>query len=640
MATLDEYYQSGMKLLRQGVPLAAYDTVAAGLREFPGSPQLRQLMAQSLARSGASRRANALLHDLVNEGHTDEETVALLARTHKDLWAQTRDPVAQRQHLESAFRFYLEAYLPGRYWSGINAATLALLLGDRDQSRRLARDVRDLCLEKRNALAVGEDPYWLLATLGEAALLLGDVPGAERWYREAAGIAGPRFGDLVSTRRNARLILRHDERDPASIEACFPIPKVAVFSGHLVDGPERAVPRFPPALEGAVARALAACVARLDIGFGYASAASGGDILFLEALKNLATGRRDDAAIREAAGGRLRGQERHIVLPYHREQFKTDCVTYLDDQTWAGRYEAVLADATSVVTASDQRMLGGAVSYEYGFLLLDGTAAVRALELDTELVCVALWDGRPGDGPGGTAAAVEHWSQNGRRVEIVDLGALSSSTLATVTAPSAGGVPIATGTGDALDGRPVPTDSAGFRAQVVGLLFADVAGFSKLTEEQIPRFVEHVLGTVAAVLRNAAERPLLSNTWGDGLYLVFGSVRETGLVALRLNEALREIDWAARGLPPTLRLRVAVHAGPAYACVDPVTSRQNYLGAHVALAARIEPVTPPGEVYGSGAFAALATSGSVREFVCAYVGQTPLAKGFGTYPMYILRRRI
>jgi hypothetical protein len=30
----------------------------------------------------------------------------------------------------------------------------------------------------------------------------------------------------------------------------------------------------------------------------------------------------------------------------------------------------------------------------------------------------------------------------------------------------------------------------------------------------------------------------------------------------------------------------------------------------------------------------------VSEFLCAYVGQTPLAKAFGTFPMYVLRPRI
>src|SRR5688572_11210276 len=110
MLTLDHYRQTATTLLKQGAPLVAYDTVAEGLREFPGDARLRQLLALALARTGASRQANDLLRALVNEGHADEETVGMLARTYKDLWSQTSDAEGRRRHLESAFRSYLDAH--------------------------------------------------------------------------------------------------------------------------------------------------------------------------------------------------------------------------------------------------------------------------------------------------------------------------------------------------------------------------------------------------------------------------------------------------------------------------------------------------------------------------------------------------
>ena len=36
--------------------------------------------------------------------------------------------------------------------------------------------------------------------------------------------------------------------------------------------------------------------------------------------------------------------------------------------------------------------------------------------------------------------------------------------------------------------------------------------------------------------------------------------------------------------------------------------------------------------------AALAAQQSIRDFICEYVGRTPLPKGFGTIPAYLLRR--
>lgn len=102
--------------------------------------------------------------------------------------------------------------------------------------------------------------------------------------------------------------------------------------------------------------------------------------------------------------------------------------------------------------------------------------------------------------------------------------------------------------------------------------------------------------------------------------------------------ALESTDWRERGLPPQLAFRIALHVGPVLGCVNPVTGRQDYLGTQVSRAARIEPVTPPGEVYATEEFAAYAALLRVSEFVCDYVGRVPLAKEFGSFPTYHVRR--
>jgi class 3 adenylate cyclase len=128
------------------------------------------------------------------------------------------------------------------------------------------------------------------------------------------------------------------------------------------------------------------------------------------------------------------------------------------------------------------------------------------------------------------------------------------------------------------------------------------------------------------------------NTWGDALYFVFSKARDAGNFALELSDRVSNTDWLAKGLPSEMALRIGLHAGPVYACIDPVTARKSYIGAHVSRAARIEPITPPGTIYVSQHFAALAKADQVKEFHCDYVGQTSMAKGYGTYPMYVLRR--
>jgi class 3 adenylate cyclase len=170
------------------------------------------------------------------------------------------------------------------------------------------------------------------------------------------------------------------------------------------------------------------------------------------------------------------------------------------------------------------------------------------------------------------------------------------------------------------------------------LLFADAVHFSKLSEEQIPRFVKSFLGAISRMPAMSNHAPEMKNTWGDGLYFVFDGVRDAGLFALELADLMATGDWAAKGLPSGLNLRIALHAGPVYSCLDPITERQNFSGTHVSRAARIEPVTPPGQVYASQEFAALAAAERINEFKCEYVGQTPLAKSYGTFPTYHVRR--
>jgi class 3 adenylate cyclase len=98
-------------------------------------------------------------------------------------------------------------------------------------------------------------------------------------------------------------------------------------------------------------------------------------------------------------------------------------------------------------------------------------------------------------------------------------------------------------------------------------------------------------------------------------------------------------SWQEKSLPGDSNIRIALHAGPAYEFDDPITGKRTYGGTHVSRAARIEPITPRGHVYASEAFAAIAAARNADSFVCDYVGQTPLAKEYGTLPMYHIRRR-
>jgi class 3 adenylate cyclase len=133
--------------------------------------------------------------------------------------------------------------------------------------------------------------------------------------------------------------------------------------------------------------------------------------------------------------------------------------------------------------------------------------------------------------------------------------------------------------------------------------------------------------------------PVFRNTWGDGLFFVFEKAAEAGRFAIGLADCVGRIDRRAAGLPESMHLRVALHVGPVYPFQDRIIGKSNYIGSHVNRTARIEPVTPPGQVYGTFAFAALAALEAPGAFRCDYVGRIPLAKGFGEFPMYRVRGR-
>jgi class 3 adenylate cyclase len=597
------YALLGLRLIGCDSPFLAFEVLSEGLNARPADLRLRQLAANALARAGATFGANARMQQLYDEGHRDEETLGILGRTHKDLALAAVIGAERQRHFRLAFRFYAEGFtLTGKSYPGINAATMAFLLGERGDAMTLAEGASRAAAAEMKAVEGGSSGYWEMATLAEAALLLQREPEAATRYREAVSIAGERFADLASTRRNARLILEATGRPLAMLDELVPVPRVVVFTGHMIDRPDRASPRFPASAESRISQALDARLAQLGAGIGFSSAASGGDILFLEAMAR-------------------RGGKTSIVLPYPETDFIPHSVLIGEGDEWVPRFESVLRRSESVRRAVGQRFADSPVFFEYANLLLLGLARLRSARLGVDLVPLALWDGRKGDGAGGTAGTIEEWRSQGYNVEVIDLNALVAIP---ATSPP--------------EDLAAPAVKAGLETRIMAVLFADVVNFSRLTESEIPRFVDHFLGAVGGLVRESAHAPIVSNTWGDGLYFVFETVADAGEWALELCEMAATTDWNARGLRKDLNLRVALHAGPLFSCIDPVTNQRNFTGKQVVPAARLEPVTPPGLVYASEEFAAMAAASQVSGFTCQPVGRLGLAKGAGNVQVYHVSR--
>jgi class 3 adenylate cyclase len=260
-----------------------------------------------------------------------------------------------------------------------------------------------------------------------------------------------------------------------------------------------------------------------------------------------------------------------------------------------------------------------------------GLGLLKAESLSTQLTLVALWDGWSGDAPGGTRSLVK--LANALKVKIEYLPDLypedAKDVIKTATPPPGIG---------SQPKHPIQEPPQ----QICAVLFADVMRFSELDETKLPDFISGYLQPLAGLIqqaRHAGYGPLDYNTWGDGLFCIFDSMLKAGKFALDLQQLTISGKWRIAGSAAKLKLRIALHAGPVYRIPDPVFPKETFMGTNVSLAARMEPVTPPGEVYCSQAFAALTAADRVQDFACEYVGKKKLPKRAGTHPMYVLKPR-
>lgn len=184
-------------------PLKPLDLLRQGIQRFPHAVALNQELALCLAASGHDEHKAEAEREVASIARLavvfrDFETLCRLGRVYKDRGdAEYRAELGGKftyleildknlpayQHYTASFKHYHTAYeVSQNYYPGINAATLALLIGDTDRQHKLANAVLNAC-----ALIELEGPesIWVLASEGEAALLLGDSESAVRFYRSA-----------------------------------------------------------------------------------------------------------------------------------------------------------------------------------------------------------------------------------------------------------------------------------------------------------------------------------------------------------------------------------------------------------------------------------------------------------------------
>ena len=172
------------------------------------------------------------------------------------------------------------------------------------------------------------------------------------------------------------------------------------------------------------------------------------------------------------------------------------------------------------------------------------------------------------------------------------------------------------------------------------LVFADLKGFSNLEQAQVHTLFTDVWTDLAQATQKPRAKAKYFDTWGDGLVAVFEEGHPTLEFLFAYLYFFQAGALARRGLQ-ALQPRIGAHFGEIEIYNDPLTGRPNVLGAHLHTAARIEPITPPGEILVTEEFKQAIDRLPIQPQDIAFdrLGMFPLAKSFGERELYRLRKR-
>ena len=314
-----------------------------------------------------------------------------------------------------------------------------------------------------------------------------------------------------------------------------------------------------------------------------------------------------------------RGAALHVVLPFCEDDFIVQSVL-CGGEGWLARYRECRACSASVHFATSGQYVDDDNQFAYGSRLAMGLAALKAQESGAEAVQLAVIRASVGSfsktGLAGTAADIAMWRALGHRTVTVDARDLSRNLQFPAPLP--------------------PLYDA--RRAVRSILFADYKGFSALGERELPVFMRTVMGRIGEVLDDFGAHVEFRSTWGDALYAIIDQPAIAAQVALALQARLRGLPSELCPPDGNAGMRIGLHFGPIYVGTDRVTRAPLWYGGEVNRTARIEPVTPVGDVYCTEAFAAALTVEGRTDCQLASIGRRQLAKNYGEVELYRLSK--
>lgn len=445
--------KAGKALTDLGNHELALKVYCQGLKINAENSEFRCKEAFHLSRLKKFDEAIVNLESLLQDEPNNIEAICGLAYIYKEKWRnEWQEIIDEQERLKAAYEYvqllvksiqtYLKAYRLNQNdpYAGLNAFMLSAVLAhlaqevgtDRDpEEEALTQELPTLqgaiqfCLE--SATKNDSNNYWGLVSLGDLAVCTQQDPKqVTRAYKKAFALPEKSKSTLKSTLGQLELLRLLSFR-PESVQAAIALlqaecakiedqeeavahqinhqpPQVFLFSGHMIDRPDRPHPRFPATMESEahqhieeVLDELQPCANCLAIAPG---AACGGDILFIEACLR-------------------RNLKVEIFLPFERGKFIQESVRFAGED-WVSRFYEIEHNSKVKIHFQPER-LGNLPQGEDPYRRNNRWALYSTLMYGINRVrLVVLWDGKRGDGPGGTGDMVDQVCELGGRVERID----------------------------------------------------------------------------------------------------------------------------------------------------------------------------------------------------------------------------
>lgn len=589
MDSLIEHIES---LIGQGRYLEAHNETNEQLLINPQDIRLKQFYALSMAKSGGLEEAESYLQPVWEQDKNDPETAGILGGIYKGIFKKT-------QNTKFAFLsrdVYLENFqLTGDYYTGINAATMSILIGDTGKGKKIAAQV----LEKLSAIDAN---LWTQATKAEAYLLLKERDEAVAHYTKTREMVGNNWGQVTSIYQQLWLINQY-RHVPSDILNIFKPPAIAAFAGHMIDHPNRDGVRFPEAIAPQIAEAIAKKIKELNIKIGFCSLACGADILFVEEMLK-------------------QGNEVNISLPFNKDDFIKTSVTF-PDPSWLERFEAILENQ-SIKFITTEPYLDDNVLFALQGKVIFGASILRSSTFkENPYLLTVRSESDMQRAVGGTRALFELWPYKESSVNIN-----TDSFHSNYTEENLPG----------LVQEPQKPQTDKLDRKILCLLYADIVGYQDIDESKMPYFVHNVWGEIANNYDELLLPPKFINVWGGRIFSVFNSSRSAIEFALYLEKKVKGFDWKSEGLQKEINLKLSLHIGPAYSGINPLTEQNNIYGSHMNRALEILNVTIPGTIYASEQFASVLALES-PDYQYDHVGIVQLNENLGNQEIYKISQK-